>query len=75
MEKRLPRGTLTPLVKRTGFAPQYLSALIKTKRRPSPKRALYLEAAAREVGKDMPATMWVFGSRDDLQRAVTEYAG
>lgn len=68
--KRLPRGTLTKLSEKTGIGPSYLSDIIATSKRPGRKKALTLEKAAAELGKEIPAVMWLYGSRTELRQAV-----
>lgn len=68
--KRLPRGTLIPLIEKTGLPKQYLSDIVATRRRPGRKRAKFLEHAAREIGLDIPAAVWLFGSTADIRSAL-----
>lgn len=69
--KRLPSGTLKPLCNIANISIQYLSDIAATRKRPGRKTALKLEAAARELGKNIPASMWLFGSKTDLRTAIT----
>ncbi len=69
MEK-LPYGALRPLVKKTGMSVSYISDLIATRKRPGRERAKVLETAAKEMGKDIPATLWLYGTKTELRSAV-----
>lgn len=68
--KRLPSGTLKPWTEKTGWPSQYLSDLISTRKRPGRKRAKYLELLSRELGFDIPAAVWLFGSATDIRSAL-----
>jgi len=70
MQTRLPKGIFKPLSERTGFAPDYLSALVSTRKRPSRKRAQFLEQASSEIGKQIPAAVWLLGTQNELREAL-----
>ena len=68
--KRLPRGALKALSEKTGIGTSYLSDIVSTSKRPGRERAKVLEYAAKEMGKDIPATLWLYGSKTELRQAV-----
>jgi len=68
--KRLPRGILIPLAEKSGIRREIISDLIATRRRPGRERAKVLETAAKEMGKDIPATLWLYGTKTELRTAV-----
>lgn len=68
--KRLPKGTLVELSQKTGIKTNYLCDLIATRKRPGRKRALFLSAAAGELGKDIPPEKWLYGTRRELMSAL-----
>lgn len=67
---RLPRGILKPLEEKSGISGHYISAIIARKKFPSRGRAKKLETAAKAIGKDVPATLWLYGSKTELRAAV-----
>jgi hypothetical protein len=68
---RLRNGILTKLSNETGFTTKYLSALVSTKIRPGRARALYLETAAINIGRAIPAMLWLYGSSDEIKNALS----
>ncbi|MGE0087685.1 MAG: hypothetical protein AB7S75_25010 [Desulfococcaceae bacterium] len=69
--KRLPHGSIKAICEKTRLPQSYLSDLISTRKRPGRKRAKILETAAKEIGKDIPAALWVFGTKEQLRAAVS----
>jgi hypothetical protein len=61
---------LKPLIEASGFHKTYISNLVAARVRPGRERALELEKAAREIGRNIPAPLWLFGSRDELRAAL-----
>jgi len=68
--ERLPKGTFKPLSEKTGLKPDYLSALVSTRKRPSRNRAQKLEQATSEIGNTIPAAVWLLSSKEELRTAV-----
>ena len=69
--KRLPRGFLKPFAEKSGIPATYISAIIARTKLPGRVRAKKLETAAKELGKEVPAALWLYGSRDEIKQAVT----
>ncbi|MDM8523273.1 hypothetical protein QUF80_07870 [Desulfococcaceae bacterium HSG8] len=67
---KLPWGTLTPLVEKSGLPPQYLSDLVATRKRPGRKRAKFLEEATKEIGREVPVLLWLYGSSVEIKSAL-----
>lgn len=70
---RLPRGSLTKLETSSGISNIKLCDYIATRVRPGRKRALELEAACRNLGIDVPAMIWLYGSSDEIKQRVLEW--
>jgi hypothetical protein len=69
---RLKKGTLSDLSKETGFAAKYISDLVSTRIRPGRDRALKLEQAAKKIGMDIPAMLWLYGSCEEIKQALSD---
>ncbi len=67
---RLPYGLLKELEKETGIKKKILSDHVATRKRPSRKRALFLEAACFQINRKVPAATWMFGSSDEIKNAL-----
>jgi len=71
MQQRLPKGTFKPLSEKANLRPDYLSALVSgSSKRPSRKTAQKLEQATSEIGKTIPAAVWLLASKEELRAAV-----
>lgn len=68
--KRLPRGILKPFAEKSGIPAPYISAIIARTKLPGRDRAKRLETAAKELGKDVPAPLWLYGTAGELRQAV-----
>jgi hypothetical protein len=64
---RLKKGTLTPISKKTGITLQVLSNYACASKRPTRKRALFLEEACLSLGIDCPAAVWLLGSEKEIK--------
>lgn len=69
---RLPKGSLTGLTSKTGISNTRLCDYISTRTRPGRKRALELEEAGRELGVDIPATLWLYGTSEEIKSRFFE---
>ncbi len=67
---RLPYGLLKELEKETGIKKNNLTNLVATRKRPSRKRALFLEEACFRIHRKVPAATWMFGSSDEIKNAL-----
>ncbi len=67
---RLPKGALTLLASKTGLRASYLSDLVCAIRRPSRKRAVFLENVCRDIYIDIDAMMWLYGSSKNIKAAI-----
>ena len=73
---RLPKGLLKKLEYETGIANTKFCDYAATRIRPGRKRALILETACRNLGIDVPAMIWLYGSsREIKQRILQQYNG
>jgi len=68
--ERLPKGSLSLLSKQSKIPAKYLSELVSTNKRPSRKRAQILEQASSEIGKQIPAAIWLLGTQNELREAL-----
>jgi len=68
--QRLPKGTFKPLSEKAKLRPDYLSALVSGSKRPSRKTAQKLEQATSEIGKTIPAAVWLLSSKEELRTAI-----
>lgn len=73
---RLPKGLLKKLEDETGIANTKFCDYAATRIRPGRKRALVLETACRNLGIDVPAIVWLYGSSDEIKsRILQKYNG
>lgn len=68
---KLPRGTLKKLESKTGISPQRLSDYAAARIRPGRKRALDLENACRQIGRDVPAVVWLYESSREIKSRLS----
>lgn len=62
---RLPRGTISQLIDRTGLSGPYICDLIAGRKRPGRERALVMQEAS---GVD--AATWLYGSAQEIKQAL-----
>ena len=64
---KLKNGTLIKFSKVTKLCIQVLSDYSCARKRPSRKRAVLLEKAARKMGVGIPAVMWLYGTGEEIK--------
>lgn len=64
---RLKRGTLQKISLATGIPNTQLCDYAATRGRPRPNRARMLEAACLELGIDVPAQVWLLGTKAEIK--------
>jgi hypothetical protein len=67
---RIPVGTLQSLKQSTGIDSKLLSEYCSTRKRPGRLRAKVLEKGARDIGRKIPAEVWLYGSRTELKKLM-----
>lgn len=71
VKMRLPKGTLTKLAEATDLNNNYLCDLVSTRSRPGRTRSIELEEACKKIGLDVPRTTWLFGTTNEIKKALT----
>ena len=64
---RLKKGTLQKISETTGVSKPRLCDYAATRVRPRPERARELEAACLELGIDVPAQVWLLGTKAEIK--------
>ena len=68
---RLSKGILQKLHEHTEISVSALSDYAATRKRPGRKRALDLENACRQIGRDVPAVVWLYESSREIKSRLS----